>query len=353
MSNSPNPLPSIRVISLTQPQPTDRPRCRSLSEGESTQPPPPTDLRWFRVEEFLNSTNLAANSRKLYARELQRFLGWTDLIWGEMTPRHLARYKRYLAEEVVTKQGGTLSKSSVNAAIAALKAFFSWFVQCHPEVMPEHPMVGIKFEKLPMPPVQSLSEAEMQRVWDVLEFCGVTQARDTVLIHLLSHGLRAGEVVDLNVGAFDGKLLFLADTKTNEPRLVPLRSAACQAVQEYLDDRQTAGEELLETRPLLLSHHHARQGERLSYHGIYYAIEKLGNWAELPDLHPHQFRHTYASELLAQGIDPMHAKRLTGHRSDQAFKRYVLRSEQEAAISAFYRAIGETNDGAGEEDRKE
>jgi integrase/recombinase XerD len=92
---------------------------------------------------------------------------------------------------------------------------------------------------------------------------------------------------------------------------------------------------------MLLSHHAARRGQRLSYHGIYYAVERLGRWAELPDLHPHQFRHTYASELLAQGVDPMHAKRLTGHRSDQAFKRYVLRSEQEAAIAAFYRAIGE------------
>jgi integrase/recombinase XerD len=330
MLHEPNPLPSIRVVALTQTQSINS--VRSL---------PPTDLRWLRVEEFLNSTNLAANSRKLYARELDRFLLWTELLWGELTPRHLARYKRYLMEEVVTKQGGRLSRSSVNAAIAALRAFFSWLVVSHPEVLPAHPMVGIQFEKLPMPPVQSLSEAEMQRVWEVLDYCGMTQARDTVLIHLLSHGLRAGEVVALNVGAFDGKLLFLADTKTNEPRLVPLRAEARQSVQEYLDDRARAGEELLETRPLLLSHHHARQGERLSYHGIYYAIEKLGNWAELPDLHPHQFRHTYASELLAQGIDPMHAKRLTGHRSDQAFKRYVLRSEQEAAIEAFYKAIGE------------
>jgi integrase/recombinase XerD len=114
------------------------------------------------------------------------------------------------------------------------------------------------------------------------------------------------------------------------------------------EGRKAAGEEWGSDRPMLLSHHAARRGQRLSYHGIYYAVERLGRWAELPDLHPHQFRHTYASELLAQGVDPMHAKRLTGHRSDQAFKRYVLRSEQEAAIAAFYRAIGEV-----EEEREE
>jgi integrase/recombinase XerD len=178
-----------------------------------------------------------------------------------------------------------------------------------------------------------------------LEQLGETKPRDLALIHLLSHGLRAGEIVALNVGAFDGRLLFLADTKTNEPRLVPLRKASAQGLQAYLDWRQARGEVLSEDSPLLLSHHQGRRGERLSYHGLHFAIERIGELAELPQLHPHQFRHTYATELLLQGVDPMHAKRLTGHRSEQAFKRYTLRSEQEAAIAAFYRAVGEELDG--------
>jgi integrase/recombinase XerD len=94
----------------------------------------------------------------------------------------------------------------------------------------------------------------------------------------------------------------------------------------------------------LLSHHQGRQGKRLSYHGLHYLVERIGALAGSPELHPHQFRHTYATELLVQGVDPMHAKRLTGHRSEQAFKRYTLRSEQAAAIAAFYRAVGEAAD---------
>ena len=207
--------------------------------------------------------------------------------------------------------------------------------------MPSNPTVGVKFEKLPLPPVQSLTEEQMHRVWVVLEQLGETKPRDLALIHLLSHGLQAGEIVALNVGAFDGRLLFLADTKTNEPRLVPLRKVSQQGLQDYLDWRQAGGEQISDDSPLLLSHHQGRRGERLSYHGLHFAIERIGELAELPELHPHQFRHTYATELLLQGVDPMHAKRLTGHRSEQAFKRYTLRSEQEAAIAAFYRAVGE------------
>ncbi|WP_375506663.1 hypothetical protein [uncultured Nostoc sp.] len=41
------------------------------------------------------------------------------------------------------------------------------------------------------------------------------------------------------------------------------------------------------------------------------------------------------------GINPTHARKLTGHRSDRAFRRHTLRGEQQAAIAAYYRAIGE------------
>ena len=335
-------LPSMHLISIQPVVGSEAPISAPVRQ-RSVQSV--SDLRWLKVEEFLNSSNLSVNSRKVYERELRRFLGWTDQAWFDLKPRHIALYKAYLSEKVRTAQGKPLAKSSINSAIATLKSFFGWLGQCYPDLMPSNPTVGVKFEKLPLPLAQSLTEEQMSRVWAVLEQLGETKPRDLALLHLLSHGLRAGEIVALNVGAFDGRLLFLADTKTNEPRLVPLRKVSQQGLQDYLDWRQARDEVISDDSPLLLSHHQGRRGERLSYHGLHFAIERIGEMAELPQLHPHQFRHTYATELLLQGVDPMHAKRLTGHRSEQAFKRYTLRSEQEAAIAAFYRAVGEESDG--------
>ena len=304
-----------------------------------------TDIRMVKVREFINSSNLAPNTRKVYERELKRFLSWTELLWGEIKPRHISQYKAYLTAEVRTDKDKSLSKSSINSALATLKSFFGWMAQFYPDLVAANPTAGVKFEKIPLPPAQSLTNEQMQQVWEALGYLGETQQRDTVLVHLLSHGLRAGEVVALNIGAFDGKLLFLADTKNNEPRLVPLRKESRDVVQQYLALRQEQGEVLTSDRPLILSHHVTWRGERLSYHGIYFAIEKIGELAQLTELHPHSFRHTYCTELLLQGVDPTHARRLTGHKNEQAFKRYTLRSEQEAAISAYYRAIGELPDG--------
>ncbi|MCC2693449.1 site-specific integrase [Nodularia sp. LEGE 04288] len=333
-------LPPIRLIPLENDNAASAHTSTKLS-SQSKRITAPTDIRFVKVQEFLRSNNLAPNSRKLYERELKRFLAWTELHYHEMRPRHFGQYKEYLRDDVRTDTGKPLAKSSMNTGIAALKSFFKWMCYIYPEIIATNPTLGIKLEKIPLPPAQSLTPEEMQRVWSALEFLGETKQRDTAMVHILSHGLRAGEVVLLNVGSFDGKVLFLPDTKTNEPRLVPLRKQSREAVTEYLRSRQELGEQLNSLSPLMISHHASYQGQRLSYHGIYFAIEKIGEMAEVEGLHPHSFRHTYATDLLLLGIDPTHARKLTGHQSERAFRRYTLRSEQEAAISAYYRAIGE------------
>ncbi|MHC5723041.1 MAG: tyrosine-type recombinase/integrase [Nostoc sp.] len=301
----------------------------------------PTDIRLVKVLEFLRSNNLAPNSRKLYERELKRFLAWSELHYHELRPRHFALYKEYLRDELRTDVAKPLSKSSINAGIAALKSFFKWMCYTYPDIIATNPTLGIKLEKVPLPPAQSLTPEQMERVWSALELLGETRQRDTALLNILSHGLRAGEVVELNVGSFDGKLLFLPNTKTNEPRLVPLKKESREVLAQYLRSREQQGEVLTSLSPLMISHHASYKGERLSYHGIYFAIEKIGELAQIVDLHPHSFRHTYATDLLLLGVDPSHARKLTGHQSEKAFRRYTLRSEQSAAIAAYYRAIGE------------
>ncbi|MEJ1933826.1 site-specific integrase [Nostoc sp. NIES-2111] len=331
-------LPPIKLIHIQDQAPST---LQGKSRSRERKISLPTDIRWIKVLEFLRSTNLAPNSRKLYERELKRFLGWTQLHYHELRPRHLGLYKEYLRDEVKTDAGKPLSKASINAGVAALKSFFNWMCYTYPEIIATNPTLGIKLEKVPLPPAQSLTDEQMERVWSALELLGETKGRDTALVHILSHGLRAGEIVQLNVGSFDGKLLFLPDTKTNEPRLVPLRKESRDVLEAYLRSRSEQGEELNSLTPLMVSYHASYKGERLSYHGIYFAVEKIGELADIEDLHPHQFRHTYATELLLLGVDPSHARKLTGHQSEKAFRRYTLRSEQEAAIAAYYRAIGE------------
>ncbi len=127
------------------------------------------DIRWMKIQEFLNSSNLASNTRKVYERELRRFLNWTELLWGKIKPRHISQYKAYLTEEVRTDKAKPLSKSSINSAIATLKSFFGWMAQFYPDLVAANPTAGVRFEKIPLPPAQSLTKEQMQQVWSSLE----------------------------------------------------------------------------------------------------------------------------------------------------------------------------------------
>jgi integrase/recombinase XerD len=115
------------------------------------------------VQEFLRSSSLSPNSRKLYERELKRFFGWTQCRWSELQARHLGLYKAYLMElEVAT--GKKLSKNSLNSALTALKSFFRWLCQFHPELCLKDPTEGVKFERVPLPQ----PKIQRQRRWSEL-----------------------------------------------------------------------------------------------------------------------------------------------------------------------------------------
>jgi site-specific recombinase XerD len=327
-----------------------------------------------------------------------------------VTAALLGRYRAYLEQERKTQKGTPLSRNSINAAITALKSFFGWLHLTYPHQCPNNPAASVKWLKTTLSTPQDLSQAALGWIWATLPLLGESRDRDELLIHLLIHGLRASEVVDLSIASFDGDAVFLAETKTHQSRLVPLSQSSLKLVQRYLNWRREAlGDSLSPEAPLVVSLHPGYRGKRISYGGIYAAVERIaqqsrrlcllewikaegeraiaqaltgqfapvpqlreaidrllqrdleGGWDEssegvlipqLPDeirrvleelqgVHPHQFRHTYATQLLLTlGMTPESARKLTGHQSQAAFRRYVLRAEQQAAIAAFRVAEG-------------
>lgn len=295
----------------------------------------PTDLRYVRVEEFLKARSLAANTQKAYRRELYRFLIWTDKPWSQITPRHITQYKEYLRS--------SLTDSSVNRALSALKSFFDWFKQTYRDALPDDPTKTVSLNKLPSPPARDLSDREVEALQEaVLQRPIETLLRDAAIVYVLLHGLRAGEVAALNLGDYDGVRLHIRQGKDDSSGTVPLNQAARSALNAYLEDRRNQGERFSPKNPLFLSHSPIPGvSSRLGYQGIYYLIKELGQAADIANLTPHRLRHTYATKLLLQGMDSLHARTLTRHKSEVSFKRYAKRALETAAERAFYQAIGE------------
>lgn len=290
-----------------------------------------------------------------------------------MSPRQIAQFKAYLQDQ-------QLSPNSINRALTALMSFFDWFQAAYPEQIERDPTTAVEMEKVPLPPARDLSEIEVAALYLALEARGETQGRDSALLAVLSHGLRAEEVVNLNVGDYDGVRLTIREAKDDSTGTVPLNRQAREQLNAYLVHRRSQEGDLPPKNPLFLSYGRNREGKRLGYQGLYYVVKALGKiaatqartvserqpriepeesepdpqdkWREfseaelkqilsLANVHPHQLRHTFATGLLLRGIESLHARTLTRHKSEASFKRYAKRSLSAVAERAFYQSIGE------------
>ncbi|MGV0028198.1 tyrosine-type recombinase/integrase [Phormidesmis priestleyi] len=75
-------------------------------------------------------------------------------------------------------------------------------------------------------------------------------------------------------------------------------------------------------------------------------VVNLLGWAiaALAEIHPHQLRHTFASNLVLGGMDAYLAMALTRHRSMSVFKRYSNKARETQAERTFRQMRGESLD---------
>jgi integrase/recombinase XerC len=143
-------------------------------------------------------------------------------------------------------------------------------------------------------------------------------ARDRAIFELLyGCGMRASELAGLNLEDLDRTEGWLRlRGKGRKERQVPLPRQAAEALERYLEVRPVVRDE----RAVILNHH----GRRLTARGLrgitkFYATYLSGD----PSLHPHSFRHAYATHLLSAGADLRAIQELLGHARLSTTQKYT------------------------------
>jgi len=179
------PLPPV-AIAVFPFEPVTSPVPVPKQRGRARLPTPAVDdSRLQVVETWLASESLKPNSRRAYARELQRFLVWSELDWETFTQADLALYKDDL--KAVKAESGETSVNSVNVALTALRSFFNWYcAQAVPVGAPArvNPTLGVKFERVPLPPPKDVSQTGLEWLYTALEYTQETQQRDRALVQV-------------------------------------------------------------------------------------------------------------------------------------------------------------------------
>ena len=143
-------------------------------------------------------------------------------------------------------------------------------------------------------------------------------ARDRAIFELLyGCGLRVSELSGLDLHDLDRTEWWIrVRGKGKKERQVPLPGKAVDALQRYLNDRPVVRDETA----VFLNHRGGRLTDR-GVRGIVKLYAKALNGD--PSIHPHSFRHAYATHLLADGADLRAIQELLGHARLSTTQKYT------------------------------
>ena len=142
--------------------------------------------------------------------------------------------------------------------------------------------------------------------------------RDRAIFELLyGCGLRVSELAGLNLEDIDRPERWLrVRGKGRKERQVPLPGKAADALERYLAQRPVVRDQ----RAVFLNH----RGGRLTTRGVSLIVKLyatcLGGDSSV---HPHSFRHAYATHLLADGADLRAIQELLGHAQLSTTQKYT------------------------------
>lgn len=232
-----------------------------------------------------------------------------------------------------------LADSSVCRTLGTLKNFYGWLLKTR--YVTEDPTVSVELPKLSEPDAQNLPSDWVEQIILAAITTSLPE-RNVAIISVLLHGLRASEAVNLNLEDYDGQRLTIRQAKADSKGQVPLALSTRSRLNVYLEWREQQGHESAPTSPLFVSASRRNCGERLSYDGIRKVIEMIEQQTGV-SVRAHQFRHTFATNLVLQGMNPYHVMTLTRHRSTASFRRYTKAADQAAAEAAFYETVDPNN----------
>ncbi|HVJ81064.1 MAG TPA: tyrosine recombinase [Planctomycetia bacterium] len=294
----------------------------SRPKSAKNAPPPPVSPLESARSAFLHylrhECGVAENTLKAYELDLRRFFGWAEEAaiadWRELSVQKLGDYLSFLA-------GEKLAPPSVARHVASLKTFFKFLVldeRVEKSAAAALHRPGV-WERVP----HVLSEHQVDELLSAPRPGDRLYVRDRALLATMAAtGLRASELAGLKTADVALERRFCkVRGKGNKERIVPFHESAQNILGVYLES----------VRPKLVEHGTdpgtvflSAAGKPLDRIDVWKLVKKYADRAGVGDrVSPHTLRHSFATRLLAQGVDLRVIQELLGHSSITTTQHYT------------------------------
>ncbi len=255
-----------------------------------------------------------------YGSDLEQFAGYFEIA-GSQPPAFEELDLGLLREWLGGLYDHKLTVISVRRKIAAVRSVFKFSLQ--EGIIQKNPATRLRTPKVKQRLPDVMSPEKTNNLIDAVESGDLIEPpqkeRDVALLELMyGCGIRVSELVGINLEDIDlGADSWLrVRGKGNKERQVPVGARAVLAVGQYLEVRKAPAAE----RALFLNSRGARLGDRQVRRLVkMYAVLVAGD----SSVHPHSFRHAYATHLLSDGADLRSIQELLGHARLSTTQKYT------------------------------
>lgn len=139
------------------------------------------------------------------------------------------------------------------------------------------------------------------------------------MLLFLDSGVRLSELINLRISQIDFAVgQFKVFGKGGKERIVPMGVAARRVIIRYKDPIRPQPVNPNEDRIFL-----TMAGQPISKDSVEELIQRLACKANIPRLHPHLLRHSFAVRYLINGGDVFTLQKILGHSTLDMTRRYV------------------------------
>jgi integrase/recombinase XerD len=268
-------------------------------------------MNYELIDEYLNylavEKGASRNTLEAYGRDLNRYAvliqerGIKEV--HEISPDDVIYYMAEL------KRRG-LSANSINRGLAALRGFYKFLLR--EKKIEQNPVAEIELAKVWMRLPDTLSHDDMDKLLSQPGIRTDSAIRDTAMLELMyATGLRVSELISLTTNNINWQIGYLdVQGKGNKELIVPIGRVAYEKVRRYLDDVRPKYMKGPQTKVLFLN----KSGQGMTRQGFWKLVRKYAIEAGLQKkVHPHTFRHSFASHLLEGGADLRSVQMMLGH----------------------------------------
>jgi len=248
---------------------------------------------------------------------------------ADIKRRHIEDYKPWLAQRPGQNKPHLTSATIVHR-LGTLRMFFVRLEEWGWDEAPARvPMFLGDLPRQDHPLPRALDDAAAAKLLRAAQHDRRLLVRVTVEV-LLRTGLRVSEFTGLRADAVvhigAGPWLHVPVGKLREDRYLPLHPQLVALIDDYRV-RHVAAD-----HPLLLPR---ENGTPVDRHAVTRYINRAGRAAGLPHIHPHQLRHTLATQAINRGMSLEAIAAMLGHRSMDMTLRYAKIANRTVADEYF------------------